>query len=75
MVSAMFGDYRDLARAVDTKLPVANVVRRDWLEEARPWLSANTPRAALWEMPPHLGFWESPDDFNERLIAFLETSR
>jgi hypothetical protein len=27
----------------------------------------------LWEIPSHLGFWDSPGDFNERRTEFLSS--
>jgi non-heme chloroperoxidase len=75
LVSAMLSDYTDIARSLDSTVPLANVVRRDWLAEAEPWLSAHAPNAALWTMPSHLGFWDSPAEFNDRLVTFLETGR
>ena len=75
LVSAMLSDYTDLVRSFDSTLSLANVVRRDWLAEAEGWLSAHAPNATLWTMPSHLGFWDSPAEFNERLVTFLETGR
>ena len=75
LVSAMLSDYNDVARSLSSTLPLANVVRRDWLDKAEPWLSAHAPDAALWAMPSHLGFWDSPVEFNDRLVTFLETGR
>jgi non-heme chloroperoxidase len=75
LVSAMFSDYRDLARSLNSTLPLANAVSREWLDEAERWLSAHTPDAALWAMPSHLGFWDSPAEFNARLTTFLRTGR
>ncbi len=71
LVSAMFCDYRELARSLDARLPVANVVRRDWLDQAQPWLSTSTPAGVVWTMPSHLGFWDRPAEFNTRLCSFL----
>ncbi len=67
----MFSDYRDLVRSLDSKLPLANAVASQGLQAAEPWLSAHTPGSAVWEMPSHLGFWDSPSEFNKRLTAFL----
>ena len=72
LVSAMFSDYSDLARSLNSNVPFANAVRRDWLDQAEPWLSAHAPDAVLWAIPSHLGFWDSPGDFNERLTKFLD---
>jgi non-heme chloroperoxidase len=69
LVSAMFSDYRDVARSLDSRLPYANVVRDDWLAEAQPWLSAHLPAAEVWT---HIGFWDRPQEFNARLVRFLE---
>ena len=70
-VSAMLSDYSDLARSLSATVPFANVVRRDWLDQAEPWLAAHAPGAVLWAMPSHLGFWDRPEDFNDRLTKFL----
>ena len=75
LVSAMFSDYSDLARSLNSTIPFANAVRRDWLDQAEPWLSAHAPDAVLWEIPSHVGFWDSPLDFNERLTKFLSSGR
>jgi pimeloyl-ACP methyl ester carboxylesterase len=75
LVSAMFSDYSDLARSLSSTIPFANAVRRDWLDQAEPWLSAHAPDAVLWEIPSHAGFWDSPLDFNERLTKFLSSGR
>jgi non-heme chloroperoxidase len=73
-VSAMFSDYSDLARSLNVTVPCANAVRRDWLDQAEPWLAAHAPDAVLWTIPSHLGFWDRPGDFNERLRKFLSSS-
>ncbi len=73
IVSAMLCDDRDVVRRIDGAIPHANVLWSDWLSEAQPWLSANAPHGVIWEIPSHLGFWQRPEDFNERLITFLET--
>ena len=70
----MFSDYSQLTRSLAATLPLAYAIRLDYLDEARPWLSANAPASALWEMRCHLGFWDSPAEFNERLAAFLDTA-
>jgi non-heme chloroperoxidase len=75
LVSAMLSDYRDVARALDSTLPSANVLSRDSLDEARPWLSANLPHSVVWEIPSHLGFWERHADFDARFVSFLESGR
>lgn len=71
-VSAMFCDFSDLVRSLNSTLPLANAIRRDWLGEAEPWLAAHAPDAAVWPLPSHLGFWDHPDEFNARLLAFLD---
>jgi hypothetical protein len=72
LVSAMTSDYEDVVVSLGAAIPFAAVIRRDWLEEAAPWLAANTPGAVVWDMPSHLGFWTEPAAFNARLVAFLE---
>ena len=72
VISAMLSDYIDLATSLGSTIPFANAVRHDWLEDATPWLSTHMPNAELWTMRCHLGFWDDPDGFNERLVAFLD---
>ena len=74
LMSAILSDYSDLARRLDGALPVANVVRDDWMNQAGPWLAANAPHSEIWTMPSHLGFWEEPAAFNDRLRRFLAGS-
>ena len=71
LVSAMFSDYRDTARSLNATVPYANAVRQDWLDQAEPWLATHAPAAVVWAIPSHLGFWDRPGDFNERLTVFL----
>lgn len=73
LVSALFCDYTDLTRSLNAAFPLANAVRRDWFDQAEPWLSAHAPDAVLWTMASHLGFWDSPAEFSERLETFLTT--
>ena len=47
LVSAMLSDYRDVARALDSSLPFANVVKEDWIDEVGPWLSANAAHSVV----------------------------
>ena len=75
LVSAMSSDYRELAGSLSQQVPVAHVVDGGWLDEAEPWLTTHLPGAALWTMPSHLGFWDSPADFNRRLTSFLAEPR
>ena len=72
VISAMLSDYSDLATSLASTIPFANAIRRDWLDDATPWMSAHMPTAELWTMRCHLGFWDDPDEFNERLVAFLD---
>ena len=69
--SAVLADYSQTARERTGVLPVANVVRDDWMTQARPWLVANAPSSAIWAIPSHMGFWEEHDKFNESLVAFV----
>jgi non-heme chloroperoxidase len=71
LVSGMFSDYSELARSLANDIPFANVIRQDWLSQAEPWLRHHAPDAALWPMASHLGFWEQPNEFNQRLAEFL----
>jgi non-heme chloroperoxidase len=75
LVSAMFSDYAELASSIDARIPFANAIRRDWMDDAVPWLREHAPNAAVWSMPSHLGFWEEPTEFNAHLTEFLTRAR
>ena len=75
LVSAMFSDYRRLAASLSSEIALANPVRQEELTQAKRWLSEHAPNAVLWTMSSHLGFWDSPADFTQRLAAFLDTGR
>jgi hypothetical protein len=70
----MFSDYSENTRSLDSTLPLAHVIDRHVVDAAGPWLAANAPTSAVWEMPCHLGFWDDPAEFNDRLAAFLDTA-
>ena len=71
LVSAMFSDYTELAGSLGSRIPFANVIRRDCLDLAEPWLRKHAPESVVWSMASHFGFWERPTEFNERLVEFL----
>jgi pimeloyl-ACP methyl ester carboxylesterase len=75
LVSAMLSDYTELAGSLGSSIPFANAVREDCLAHAEAWLGEHAPESAVWPMASHLGFWERPDEFNERLGRFLATGR
>jgi non-heme chloroperoxidase len=74
-LSAIQCDHRDLAVALGKRRPLAFVIKDSWMPEAEPWLRAHVPKAVLWTMPSHLGFWERPSEFNRRLATFLRARR
>ena len=75
LASAMFSDYRDLVTSLSSRIALANAVSQEELVEAEPWLCQHAPDAVLWTMPSHLGFWDSPAEFTQRLGKFLDTGR
>jgi pimeloyl-ACP methyl ester carboxylesterase len=75
LVSAMFSDYTELASSLSARIPFANAIRRDWLDQAEPWLREHAPEAVVWPMASHIGFWERPAEFNARLASFLTNER
>ncbi|MDE0002780.1 MAG: alpha/beta hydrolase [Rhodospirillaceae bacterium] len=63
-------DYREVARRIDREIPVMQVVREDWRQAAREWISENQPNAGICYMPAHLSFHEFAGDFNRQVLEF-----
>jgi non-heme chloroperoxidase len=71
---AIPADYQDeLARLARTQ-PTLIVVREEWRAVVSDWIHNNAPDAQLESMARHASFWERPDQFNERITAFLTRS-
>ena len=72
--TAALTDYTETLVAMDGKLPLLFVVRKDWGEVVSGWVKENTPSARVSaSMVSHLGFWEEPAVFNAEIDSFLES--
>ncbi len=65
-------DYRGVARKLDREIPVMQVVREDWRAAAGNWIGENQPNANVHFIPAHLSFHEFAEDFNTRVLGFVE---
>ena len=71
MADADLADYTGVARDIDGKIPVLQILSEDAADKAKPWLSENTPDARTLVLGGHMMFWEYPDEFNNSLLKFL----
>lgn len=71
MADADLADYSGVARNLDDKLPVAQIISEQAAGVATPWLSEHTPHAKVFALGGHMMFWEFPDQFNSFVLDFL----
>lgn len=70
--NSFYQEYQKDLTNLEGKLPLLYVVRKDWEGSATAWAKANTPSATVAIMDKHLSFWETPEQFNGPLDAFLK---
>ena len=68
-------DYSDIARQVDTRIPVLHLVSENTLEDAAKWVAANMPNAHVQGLGAHMMFWEYPVEFNALVDSFITDIR
>ena len=64
-------DFRATAIAAARKVPVLQIVRRDWAEAALRWIHGNQPGARAEVLGGHLMLLEYPDELNRLVLEFL----
>jgi len=65
-------DYSEDLGALEGKLPLLYIVRKEWGGVVSDWAASNTPSASVVAtMDSHLGFWENSERFNKELHEFL----
>ena len=64
-------DLSETAIEVARRLPVLFLARDEWADDARRWVEANLPSAEFDTLRTHAGFATQPDEFNDRVRAFL----
>ncbi len=72
--TAVFLDYRKDLIALHEKLPLMYYVRMTQEQIVRSWAERNTPTARIHASGEHLMFWERADEFNEILLAYLQST-
>jgi non-heme chloroperoxidase len=75
LVSGMIQDFRPEAKMLDGKIPVLNVVRREWADTARAWIETNVPQSDIYVFAGHMHFWADAATFNAALEDFLKKTR
>ncbi|MEM7217764.1 MAG: alpha/beta hydrolase [Pseudomonadota bacterium] len=66
-------DFTALLRQLDAELALHYVLREDWADNARRWIQANTPRAAVDVFGNHLMLYEYPDRFAESVRRLADS--
>ena len=65
-------DFSDVSKRAAQALPVMQIVRHDWAEDARRWVEANQPQARFAVLGGHLMLVEYADEFNRMVLDFLQ---
>jgi non-heme chloroperoxidase len=71
--TANFLDFRDDLIALDGRLPLLYLVRKDSGEIVTRWAAEFTPNATIAALGEHMMFWERPQQCNRLLNDFLKT--
>jgi len=64
-------DFSETAIAAAQEVPTIFIVRDDWADTARNWVTKNVPVAAFATMPTHMGFVVDPEGFNRTVAEFV----
>ena len=67
-------DFRATAAAASSKVPVMQIVRRDWADAADRWMRRHQPNARLEVLGGHLMLLEYSDEMNRLVLEFLGDS-
>ena len=64
-------DFTEVSRRASERMPVMQIVRRDWSEAATRWIRANQPTARIEVLGGHLMLVEHARAFNRAVLSFL----
>ena len=64
-------DFTAVLRLASERVPVMQVLRKDWSEPATRWIRANQPTARIEVLGGHLMLVEYPEAFNRAVLSFL----
>ena len=64
-------DFRAVSCRAVERLPVLQILRKDWSEAAIRWIRTNQPSARVEVLGGHLMLQEYPDAFNQAVLSFL----
>ena len=65
-------DFTEVARLAGERVPVLQVLRKDWSEAAARWIRANQPMARIEVLGGHLMLVEHARAFNRAVLSFLD---
>ena len=66
-------DYSEIAKTVAEEMPMLQILRKDWSEEAIRWIKQNQPTAQTEVLGGHLMVHEFADEFNKIVLDFIKT--
>lgn len=64
-------DFTAVMRLASERVPVMQVLRKEWSEPATRWIRANQPTARVEVLGGHLMLVEYPEAFNRAVLSFL----
>ena len=64
-------DFRALSKRVAERMPIMQILRKDWADAAKRWIGVNQPRARVEVLGGHLMLVEHPEAFNAMVLSFL----
>ena len=67
-------DFRATAATAAGKIPVMQILRKDWADTALDWIGENQPNARVDVLGGHLMLLEYPDELNRLVLEFLGNS-
>ena len=68
-------DFTAGSRRAAERVPVLQLLRRDWADAASRWIAANQPSARIEVLGGHLMLMEYPEAFNRAVLSFLDTGQ
>ena len=64
-------DYRPISEKAARELPVLQVLRKEWADDAQRWIRAHQPSAEIEVLGGHMMLVEHAEAFNQRVLSFL----
>lgn len=65
-------DYTQIAIQAAEKVPMLNIVRKDWADAAQRWIGEHQPKSTTKVLGGHLMLYEFAEEFNSCVLNFLQ---